>query len=201
MSLLNWLNGDLFSALRDKTNATIDAVNVLNSKLQGGTTGQSIKKASNTDFDYVFYTPYALPTQTSNGGKVLTTNGTSDSWTFGTKVTGTFDSITPDSGAITINSQTLKYAYIGGIVTVSFSINYTVTSGTPLALTCVVPSTIRPTVDDYWGEIVISANSATNYQSRTLVASNGIIISAPDNAALNAPGPTTLRGSLSYPIF
>jgi hypothetical protein len=46
MALLDWANGDLFSALRDKFNAVRVAV----SSFAGGTTGQIWTKSSGTDF-------------------------------------------------------------------------------------------------------------------------------------------------------
>jgi hypothetical protein len=46
MALLDWANGDLFSALRDKFNAVRVAV----SSFAGGTAGQVFKKSSSTDF-------------------------------------------------------------------------------------------------------------------------------------------------------
>lgn len=46
----------------------------------GGTTGQLLKKASNADYDFVWGTFDALPSQTGNAGKILTTDGTSASW-------------------------------------------------------------------------------------------------------------------------
>jgi len=50
MALLqNWLNTDLFSAMRDKVNAIVTAVN----NLAGGAVGFHPVKASSTDFNYV----------------------------------------------------------------------------------------------------------------------------------------------------
>ena len=46
----------------------------------GGTTGQVIAKASNTDYDTAWVTLDALPSQSSNDGKFLTTDGTDASW-------------------------------------------------------------------------------------------------------------------------
>jgi hypothetical protein len=46
----------------------------------GGTTGQVIAKLSNTDYDTGWVTLDALPSQTGNDGKFLTTDGTDASW-------------------------------------------------------------------------------------------------------------------------
>ena len=46
----------------------------------GGTTGQVLVKNSSTNYDYSWTTFTGLPSQTSNSGKFLTTNGTSASW-------------------------------------------------------------------------------------------------------------------------
>jgi len=46
----------------------------------GGTTGQVLSKASATDYDTEWTTIDALPDQTGNSGKYLTTDGTDPSW-------------------------------------------------------------------------------------------------------------------------
>lgn len=47
----------------------------------GGTTNQLLKKTSDTDFQIGWTdAPTELPSQTSNSGKFLTTNGSSPSW-------------------------------------------------------------------------------------------------------------------------
>jgi hypothetical protein len=46
----------------------------------GGTTGQVLVKNSSTNYDYSWTTFTGLPSQTSNTGYFLTTNGTSASW-------------------------------------------------------------------------------------------------------------------------
>ncbi len=46
----------------------------------GGTTGQVLVKNSSTNYDYSWTTFTGLPSQTSNSGYFLTTNGTSASW-------------------------------------------------------------------------------------------------------------------------
>jgi hypothetical protein len=52
--LPKWLNGDLFSSLRDKTNALFDSYNTL----IVGTTDQVLKKVSGTDFDFTWSNSY-----------------------------------------------------------------------------------------------------------------------------------------------
>lgn len=46
----------------------------------GGTTGQVLTKSSNSNYDTSWVTVDALPSQSGNGGKYLTTNGSSASW-------------------------------------------------------------------------------------------------------------------------
>lgn len=46
----------------------------------GGTTGQVLTKSSNSDYDTEWTTLDALPSQTGNNGKFLTTNGSAASW-------------------------------------------------------------------------------------------------------------------------
>ena len=46
----------------------------------GGTTGQVIAKLSNTDYDTGWVTFDALPSQSGNDGKYLTTDGATASW-------------------------------------------------------------------------------------------------------------------------
>lgn len=75
--LPKWLNADLFSSLRDKTNALFDAFNVLS----GGTAGQVLAKINSTDFNFQWISISSiLPSQTGKAGKVLTTNGTTADW-------------------------------------------------------------------------------------------------------------------------
>ncbi len=51
MSLLtDWINGDAWNVIQDKFNAIITVVNTTGS----GTTGQVLKKTSNSDFDYAW---------------------------------------------------------------------------------------------------------------------------------------------------
>ena len=178
-----------------------DAINAINTILGGGLAGQSIRKIDGADFNFQFFTPYALPPQGGQAGKFLATNGTSEAWSFGTKGLVLFDSITPGGGGtITVNANQILYTIVGGLLHISFTIFYTVTSGSITSFTCVVPVALRPTQDDYWGVSLVNSNSATNYYIRTLVGSNGFIITAPDGAVLSG-GTATINGSITYPIF
>jgi hypothetical protein len=47
----------------------------------GGTSGQVLQKNSSSNYDFSWVTFNGLPTQTSNSGKYLTTNGSAASWT------------------------------------------------------------------------------------------------------------------------
>jgi hypothetical protein len=47
----------------------------------GGTSGQILQKNSSSNYDFSWVTFTGLPTQTSNSGKYLTTNGSAASWT------------------------------------------------------------------------------------------------------------------------
>ncbi len=60
--------------IQGETGATGAGVNA------GGTTGQVLTKASATDYDTEWTTVDALPSQTGNSGKYLTTDGTDASW-------------------------------------------------------------------------------------------------------------------------
>ena len=46
----------------------------------GGTSGQLLQKNSSSNYDFSWVTFTGLPTQTSNSGKYLTTNGSAASW-------------------------------------------------------------------------------------------------------------------------
>lgn len=46
----------------------------------GGTTGQVLVKSSDSDYDFTWSTFNALPSQTGNASKYLTTDGTNASW-------------------------------------------------------------------------------------------------------------------------
>lgn len=61
----------------DKINGVINAAN---SSLDGGAAGQILSKASSTEFDANWIDYVGIPSQTSNSGKVLTTDGTTPSW-------------------------------------------------------------------------------------------------------------------------
>lgn len=72
MSIVDWLNSDFFDELRDKINTTFDL-------LKGGTAGQ--KFVSNGSGSPSWQDDNtALPSQTGNNGKYLTTDGTTPSW-------------------------------------------------------------------------------------------------------------------------
>lgn len=71
MALLSsLLNGDLFSAIRDKVNAIVSTVNLLG----GGTAGQAIKKNSSNDFDFSWTNLREPPAFTGNANKELKVN-------------------------------------------------------------------------------------------------------------------------------
>ena len=72
MSLQQWVNGDLFSALRDKYNAVVTL-------LQGGTSGQIPVSNGSGDFTWTA-NPNQIPSQSGNTGKFLSTNGTNTEW-------------------------------------------------------------------------------------------------------------------------
>ena len=46
----------------------------------GGTSGQVLVKSSSSDYDFAWTTFTGLPSQSSNSGKFLTTNGSAASW-------------------------------------------------------------------------------------------------------------------------
>jgi hypothetical protein len=54
MPLTNLEPTDLFDAVETKLDATIDKVNQIDLNIDGGTTGQVLKKSSNTDYDYTW---------------------------------------------------------------------------------------------------------------------------------------------------
>ena len=81
----------------------------------GGTSGQVLVKNSSTDYDFSWTTANFLPSQSTNNGKFLTTNGTSASWASINQYTApTLGSTSISSGAtvtningLTINSTTI----------------------------------------------------------------------------------------------
>lgn len=72
MSIIDWLNSDFFDELRDKINATFDL-------LKGGTAGQKFVSDGTGNPSWQDDNT-ALPSQTGNNGKYLTTDGTTPSW-------------------------------------------------------------------------------------------------------------------------
>lgn len=93
----------------------------------GGTTGQVLVKASNDDYDTEWVDIDALPDQTGNSGKYLTTDGSTASW-------GELS----NGGPITFNSTTISQDYTiasgqngfsVGPITVADGHSVTVTSG------------------------------------------------------------------------
>lgn len=67
----------------------------------GGSTGQLLQKNSGTNYDYSWVDFTGLPSQTSNSGKVLTTDGSTASWS--TTINGT--SI-PSSKTLVVTTDT-----------------------------------------------------------------------------------------------
>jgi len=81
----------------------------------GGTSGQVLQKNSSSNYDFSWVTFTSLPTQTSNSGKYLTTNGSAASWasinqytapTLGTTSVGSGETVANVAG-LTINSTTI----------------------------------------------------------------------------------------------
>lgn len=71
-----------WNTLKDRINNIEYGLNIAyNAKVPtGGTSGQVLAKSSSTDYDFAWTTANFLPSQSSNSGKFLTTNGSSASW-------------------------------------------------------------------------------------------------------------------------
>jgi hypothetical protein len=75
----------------------------------GGSAGQTLQKNSSTDFDTVWVNLTGLPSQTSNSGKYLTTNGSIASWA----VVDSLPSQTSNSGKyLTTNGSSASWAEV-----------------------------------------------------------------------------------------
>ena len=108
------------------TGATGAGVNV------GGTTGQVLTKASATDYDTVWSTIDALPDQTGNNGKYLTTDGTNPSWaTLDTDANTTTKGLYEMANTISANYTigTGNNAVSAGPITVNSGVSVTVPTG------------------------------------------------------------------------
>lgn len=71
-----------WNTLKDRINNIEYGLNtVYNAKVPtGGTSGQTLVKNSNTDYDFSWTTFTGLPSQSGNSGKYLTTDGSTASW-------------------------------------------------------------------------------------------------------------------------
>jgi hypothetical protein len=105
--------------------------------VSGGTTNQVLKKASNTDYDVTWGTVDALPSQTGNSGKYLTTDGSTASWavvTTGGDVAGPSSAV--NNNLAVFDGTTGKLIKDGGVSASSFltannpSYSGTLTGGT-----------------------------------------------------------------------
>ena len=123
--------------IQGETGATGAGVNA------GGTTGQVLTKASATDYDTEWTTIDALPDQTGNSGKYLTTDGTDASWAV-VNVNPALDDLSdvtitsPTTGeGIVYNGSGWVNGAVGGNTTTkglyemanTISANYTISSG------------------------------------------------------------------------
>jgi hypothetical protein len=78
MSILtNWLNADLFSALRDKTNAAINAIK----NTAPGVAGNILRYQSSTDYDYVPTSEFAYKCVAASSSTSVTNNNVSVAFT------------------------------------------------------------------------------------------------------------------------
>lgn len=99
----------------------------------GGTTGQTLVKSSNSDYATAWATVDALPSQSGNAGKYLTTNGTTASWAV-VNVTPALDDLTDVTITSPAANQYLRYngtAWVNsGIATnTRTEVSYTATAG------------------------------------------------------------------------
>jgi len=70
-----------WSTLKDRlANIEYGLTDVWTAVPSGGSTGQVLTKSSGSDYATAWTTINALPSQTGNSGKYLTTNGTAASW-------------------------------------------------------------------------------------------------------------------------
>lgn len=98
----------------------------------GGSTGQYLKKDSGTDFDTSWADVDALPSQTGNGGKYLTTDGIDPSWaTLNTDANSTTKGLYEMSATISANYSVTSgnNAVSAGPITVDSGVTVTVPSG------------------------------------------------------------------------
>lgn len=186
-----------------KLNAAITAIN----ELSAGSAGQSIRKTDGTDFNYEFFTPYELPSQTGNEGKAFVSDGTNATWQNAGIGSGTFDAshITFTGGTATINSTVLKWIISGGVVHLSFGITYTRLTGFPATQlnvnTLAFPIAIRPssTSDAWWGSAIITLQS--DYPFGVVIILGGMIIALADTAAHIPTGSNVfVSGHVTYPL-
>lgn len=106
-----------WNTLKDRINNIEYGLNtVYDAKVPtGGTSGQVLVKGSSTDYDFSWTTANFLPSQSTNSGKFLTTNGSTASWASINQYSApTLGSTSVASGAtvsnvngLTINSTTI----------------------------------------------------------------------------------------------
>jgi hypothetical protein len=130
----------------------------------GGTTGQDLRKSSNTDYATEWYTPGTMNSQDANS--VAITGGNVNGTTIGgtTPAAGTFTTLTADGIVLSstgINAQTgttytLQASDNGKIVTLSnaSAITVTVPSSLPVGFACIV-------IQLGAGQVTLSASGVT----------------------------------------
>ena len=162
----------VWNTLKDRVNNIEYGLNVAyNAKTpSGGTSGQILAKNSSTDYDFSWTTANFLPSQSTNNGKFLTTNGTSASWSSISQV----PSVTSQSG---------KYLYTDGS-TYSWNTVPAVYSAPTLGSTSISSGATVTNVNG------LTINSTTIPTSKTLVAT--------DSTAYVIPSQTGNTGKYLY---
>lgn len=174
--LTNWLNGDLFSSLRDKVNAIVAAVNAAGT----GTAGQVLRRNSSTTFDFSF-SDDSVAAQTSNSGKLLTTNGTVTSWLGNEAWTAVaaYTSADISSGTVYYRKGILNRISLKGTITLDSSV------GSQTIVVFTLPSGYRPSATIQFASTVISVTGPPITIAKNLieVTSAGVVTIYLDNAA------------------
>lgn len=133
----------------------------------GGSTGQVLQKNSGTNYDYSWVTFTGLPSQSTNAGKFLTTDGSSASWSSISQV----PSQTGNNGKyLTTDGSSSSWITISQVPSVSGnSGKYLYTDGSTYSWT-IVPSSL-PSQTGNNGKYLTTDGSSASWTTITAVAS------------------------------
>ncbi len=108
MPLTNLEPSDTFDIVETKLDAAIDKVNQIDDDLTGGTTGQILKKSSNSDYDYEWGTPDDITVKADKTQLLIASASAAGPTSYSTETT--MLTLTPSA---TQSAAVMKYTFMG----------------------------------------------------------------------------------------